>query len=289
MTQTKATLDRFHHISVTHVKGQVAPSFFAGDPHSHDHCEIFVHLAGRMDVFVEQNQYSLWGGEIRLYRSGELHCGRTDHPQEMEWYQISIPHEFFLGEAGAPLSPILFTREAGTENVFYSGACEEITSLLSEVFASRTDGNPRWATYAESAVLRILCLLNETRLNRAVSIRRNRALEQLLGVINASFGRLSTVEDLCALTHYSPSYVNRVFKTHMGITPYRFLLAKKLNEAKKALLAGCSVTEACEYAGFNSYNNFITLFRKTFRAPPGQYRGKRTAIPAESRAGKEPT
>ena len=71
MLQEILTLNDFYKISLTHIKGYILPSFWDVAPHSHDHCEIFIHIAGRLDVFVEQNVYQLYGNEIRLYRSGE--------------------------------------------------------------------------------------------------------------------------------------------------------------------------------------------------------------------------
>lgn len=270
MEKTTVVLDNFYGARLTHVKGPLPPSFFEDVPHSHDHCEIFVHLAGRLDVLVEQNLYRLFGGEIRVYRSGELHCGRSDGVEEMEWYQISLPHAFFLEEKNKPLAPVLFAREAGYGNVFCPSSFDEIATLLREVFDTYGAENPLWQHYAEGALLRILCRLNEPG-DHTVSTREDGSLSRILDVINAEFSRISTASELCERTHYSASYVNRLFHRQMGITPYQFLIAKKLNEAKKALLGGCSVTEACEYAGFNNYNNFITLFRKTFHQTPGQY------------------
>lgn len=275
MEQRKIRLDDFYQVELTHVKGLVSPDFFADAPHSHEHCELFIHLRGDLVIFVEQNRYHLSGGEIRVYRSGELHCGKIEAPEEMEWYQISIPATFFLQKRNRSLSAVLFAREAGEGNVFYSAAREQIRELLAEVFSLYGAENPLWEHYAESAVRRILCLLNEGQRNRPISSRQNHVLRRILDVINAEFGGISTVEELSRRTHYSVSYINRLFGDHMGMTPYRFLVAKKLNEAKKALLGGCSVTAACEYAGFNSYNNFITLFRKTFHRTPKQYSGER--------------
>lgn len=272
MERTTVILEHFYGVRLTHVKGRILPSFWGDVPHSHEHCEIFVHLAGLLDVFVEQNRYRLSGGEVRVYRSGELHHGKTDAPQDMEWYQLSIPQGFFLREENKALAPVLFAREAGEGNVFSSAAGEEMTALLVEALAAHRKGSALWQHYAESAVRRILCLLNEPQKNRSVSSRQNRIMGQILDTINTEFRQISTVHQLCERTHYSMSYVNRIFKAYMGVTPYQFLVAKKLNEAKKALIGGCSVTEACEYAGFNNYNNFITLFHKTFGKTPKQFR-----------------
>lgn len=274
MLQEILTLNDFYKISLTHIKGYILPSFWDVAPHSHDHCEIFIHIAGRLDVFVEQNVYQLYGNEIRLYRSGELHRGKIDITQDMEWYQISIPRLFFENEENQGLSPVLFDRKPGENNMFISSKTEEMVFLLNEVFEEYRAENPLLEHYGKSAVIKILCLLNDKSKNIPARTLESEALRKLLNTINSDFKSICTVEDLCNHTHYSASYINRLFKLHLGVAPYQFITAKKLNEAKKLLISGVGVTAACEYAGFNNYNNFITLFKKHFGITPKKYQSR---------------
>jgi len=272
MKKEQITLEEFYQIKLIHLKGTVPLSFWEDAPHSHDHCEIFIHIKGTLDIFVEKNLYHLNGNEIRLYRSGELHCGRADTEQDMEWYQISIPHRFFLEAAYAPLAPILFDREAGCDNVFATSRQEELLEALTEVFDAYANHTPLFSLYGQSAVLRLLCLLNEPCRNRTVTEHQDQVLQQIIDRINTDFQSILGLGDLCRITHYSPSYLHRLFRSKLNVTPYQFLLGKKLNEAKKSLWQGDTVTEACDHAGFNNYNNFITLFKKTFGITPNKYR-----------------
>lgn len=271
METTTIILPQFHQIRLTHLKGLVTIDFWDNIPHSHEHCEIFLHLKGTLDVFVEQNLYSLQGGEVRLYRSDELHYGRADSPQHMEWYQISIPREYLDTPTNRSLAAILFDRNAGTGNVFTTHHQQEMIRLIAEAFHSHEIGNPLWPHYCESTVVKILCLLNERQHHIQISVQPSHALQQMIDIISSDFQSLRTLQDLCDATHYSPSYIHKLFQENLHISPYQFLMDKKLNEAKKALKEGLSVTEACEYAGFHNYSNFITLFRKKFHTTPKKY------------------
>lgn len=46
---------------------------------------------------------------------------------------------------------------------------------------------------------------------------------------------------------------------------------KKLAEVKIALQSEKNITEACEYDGFENYNNFISLFKKKFNIAPKKF------------------
>lgn len=261
------TYEIHNGIKLTHVCGEISPDFWEELPHSHDHCEIFVHIFGKLDIFVEENLYRLSGGEIRIYRSNELHCGKTDSTQYMEWYQISVPKEFFEASENKALGQVLYNRKSGTGNVFIPERYGEIVNLLGE--ATSTEGELT-AHYCYSAVLMLLCIINEKN-GISISDSKNTALGKITDAVNNNFSLISTVEELGKITHYSTSYITKIFKSELNITPYKFIIGKKLNEAKNVLQKGMSVTEACEYSGFNDYANFITLFRKHFGVTPKQW------------------
>ena len=259
--------ETFDGIKIIHVSGEVTPDFWEEVPHSHDHNEIFVHLCGELDIFVEKNLYHLSGGEIRIYRSNELHCGKTDKKQYMEWYQISIPYSFFKTPRNKDFGRILFEREAGKENVFISKRNHELAELLKEAESKKGEFSKH---YLYCAVLKLLCIINEAD-STVLDVGENPILSKLTNAVNTNFRELSSVEELGHMTHYSTSYINKVFKRHLNITPHRFIIEKKLSEAKNALMNGLDVSEACDAAGFNDCANFITLFKKYFGTTPKKW------------------
>jgi len=89
-------METVHHggIILHHVKGAVPRDFWCESYHAHDHAEVFVHCLGQMELFVENNVYFHSGNEIRVYAPQELHYGKCDFDQEMEWYQISLDSAF---------------------------------------------------------------------------------------------------------------------------------------------------------------------------------------------------
>ena len=98
-----------------------------------------------------------------------------------------------------------------------------------------------------------------------------------------TFGRLCRARDYLA-AHYgarvfleeaaqqaclSPFYFNRLFTQAFHETPHEFITRRRIEQAKKLLLAGNhSVTEICFDAGFESLSSFSTLFRRTFSDTP---------------------
>ena len=259
--------EALYGIKIVHIQGEVSPDFWEEFPHSHEHCEIFFHVCGELDIFVEQNLYHLSGGEVRVYRTNELHCGKTERSQYMEWYQLSVPREFFDRAENTVLKRALFDRAAGEENVFTTEDFSEAVGVLHHALSN--DGELS-SHYAYAAAVQILCMINESK-RVALTDKKNEALRRLTDAVNINFKSISTVEELARMTHYSTCYINRIFKIYLNVTPYKFILAKKLNEAKNAMRSGMDISTACEYAGFNDYANFITLFKKHFGITPKRW------------------
>jgi AraC-like DNA-binding protein len=60
----------------------------------------------------------------------------------------------------------------------------------------------------------------------------------------------------------------RLFKKYYGVTPGQYLTDKRIENSKRYLQNGMSVTDTCFAVGFESPSSFSTLFKnKTGIAP----------------------
>jgi AraC-like DNA-binding protein len=254
-------------IKIHHVHGYIKRDFWCESYHSHKHAEIFVHISGKMNLFIENNVYFHCGNEIRLYAPWELHFGKADFDQEMEWYQISLDDSFLT--AHSALSNVILEREKGFGNIFISKMHENIVSLLEEIFQKQESNLSQH--YLLANVIKILCLLNEPENNIDVKQGKNECLQNILEITNQNLTHIKTVENISQLTHFSCSYIYRLFKTNLNITPHQYIIMKKLSIAKRLLEKGFPIYDACFDSGFSDYSNFITIFRKHFGITPKHF------------------
>lgn len=267
---------RYGDISIHYVNGIISPNFFQNTPHSHDHCEIFIHEKGQMNIFVENTIYNHNSKEIRVYAPNELHFGKCESNQEMEWYQLSISKAFL--DQHRALGEIIFNRERGTHNVFTSKKYTEISALAAEIIEKKNQNSPLLENYFWGNITRILCILNEKNNNADICTNQNKSLQEIIRFIDDHYLNIYTSRDLCKLTHFSVSYVYRLFKECLNTTPHQFITVKKLNKACELLSSGATVSTACFNSGFNNYSNFITLFRKTYKQTPNAYKREHVRI-----------
>jgi AraC-like DNA-binding protein len=71
----------------------------------------------------------------------------------------------------------------------------------------------------------------------------------------------------------SPFHFNRVFTRAFGETPHEFVTRRRIEEAKKLLLAeNRSVTDICFDLGYESLGSFSTKFRSLTGLSPAAFR-----------------
>ncbi len=108
---------------------------------------------------------------------------------------------------------------------------------------------------------------------------RSEAIVSALRYIDENLDGDLTLERLAEYCHLSPVYFHRLFKRHMGMTPYRYILDKKLTEAKKQLImTNKSCLEIALGLGFSSQSYFNYSFRQETGLSPLQFRREHTGV-----------
>lgn len=85
--------------------------------------------------------------------------------------------------------------------------------------------------------------------------------------------QIVTIQDLSELIYRSPDYVIKHFKREMGMTPYQYLLKRKMTIAERLLRdTVLPVKEVAEHLGYEDAHYFSGLFKKEKGASPKRFR-----------------
>lgn len=91
----------------------------------------------------------------------------------------------------------------------------------------------------------------------------------------AHYGRRVFLEDAARQACLSPFYFNRLFTQAFSETPHEFVTRRRIDRAKKLLLAGNhSVTEICFEVGYESLGSFSTRFHSLTGLSPAAFRSE---------------
>ncbi|HWB24654.1 MAG TPA: AraC family transcriptional regulator [Chitinophagaceae bacterium] len=82
-----------------------------------------------------------------------------------------------------------------------------------------------------------------------------------------------TLQQLSSVACLNSAYLLRQFKKHFSVTPYQYIIHKRLAEAKHRLeTTSAPVTEICFTVGYGDVTSFAKLFKQYFQLTPEKYR-----------------
>ena len=121
---------------------------------------------------------------------------------------------------------------------------------------------------------------SDLQLKRATTSKFDRKqVDKVDKYIDQNINRNISVDDLADVLSCSKFYFLREFKKLMDITPYQYLINKRLEQAKQLLSSPQSNIAAIGLdLGFNDQAHFTRAFKNHFGVTPGQYQKQLTHI-----------
>lgn len=98
-------------------------------------------------------------------------------------------------------------------------------------------------------------------------------LQAVLGHIHNHLTEDLSVEVLAKLAEVSPAHFRRLFQDAMGTPPHRYILATRLEYARKMLkMTMTPIARIAQDCGFSSQSHLTASFRAAHAATPAEYR-----------------
>lgn len=100
-----------------------------------------------------------------------------------------------------------------------------------------------------------------------------RQSELLIAFVEEHLGDNLRLTDLAALVAYSPDHFARLFKQTFGLSPYQYILRRRVERAKLLLRARAhSIAEVAVLCGFGSQAHLHAAFKARTGVTPGLFR-----------------
>lgn len=94
--------------------------------------------------------------------------------------------------------------------------------------------------------------------------------DRAIQCIESEFNNDLSIREIANKLYINENHLCTIFKAETGLTINKYIIRRKIAEAKRLLYYGYSVKEACARSGFNDYSNFIRTFKKTEGISPSK-------------------
>jgi AraC-like DNA-binding protein len=87
----------------------------------------------------------------------------------------------------------------------------------------------------------------------------------------ARLDRSVSLEDLERSTCHDRWQLSRDFRAVFGTSPYRYVILRRLDRARRMMLDGHAIAESAHDCGFSDQSHFGRLFKKAFGLTPNAW------------------
>ena len=98
-----------------------------------------------------------------------------------------------------------------------------------------------------------------------------RRLVRARDLLHADVARGPTLDELAVASGLSRGFLARSFAQAFGVPPHRYLVELRIEQVKRTLARGTSVTEACLEVGFASLGSFSASFHRRVGVSPREW------------------
>ena len=238
--------------------------------HWHDEYEFLLAEHNGTVCSVGGRQITLNVGDSMMIKGGELHSLSLEAGKSVT--AVVVHPAFWAGDDVSFLERMSFTALFRGESEIGS----RITLLLRRIKECYLEKNLGYEFLLKTYFCNIFAILIENgEYEEYVKPPEAQSSPEaaLFEYVHNNICNDISLDMLCKATHFSKSYVVRLFKKHTGQTPTEYINRCR-TELAKELLSAKSVTDTALDCGFNNVSYFIRVFKRYTGSRPGEWKSK---------------
>lgn len=245
---------------------------FTFAPHFHPGYAIGVVESGANVFECRGQQHVAAVGDVMLLNPEEVHTGKAaDKDLGLTFRMLFIAPRIFQNICGEICSKCCGEPYFPKTVVHDSLAYGKVWRLHSALERSSLVLEQDCLLYAAATRL-IFGHSDSAAMDRAVR-DDSTAVSRVCDYIAAKACENITLGELAGVANSSPYHLLRVFRKKMGITPHSYQVQLRVDEAKRLLRRGFSISHVAVATGFFDQAHFSKQFKRYVGVTPGQFLG----------------
>jgi AraC-like DNA-binding protein len=227
-------------------------------PHRHDTYAIALTLEGVQSFDYRGSTWHSQRGQLVILHPDELHDGRAGDGKSFCYRAAYVsPAEIQAILGGTPLPFI----ESGVSSDPRLRAA--VCALLDDYDHPLTG-----LAYHDALYDLAVALQAASGARRPIATVQREATLRARDYLEAHLDRSLSLEELERATHHDRWQLSRDFRAMFGTSPYRYQILRRLDRARRMMLAGHSPAEAASHCGFADQSHLGRQFKRAFGLTP---------------------
>lgn len=273
-------------IDVKFIRGTGIPDNIGGIEHSHDFTELVIIYGGYGIHKTNGKEYKVQSGNAFVIHGNHTHA--ILERQDLKYIEViyreeelNLPINYISNIPGYNALFVLEPQERDKSDYDEYIKLDEPQLIEATRIARNINEEVKQKAIGYESILLaklidlIILLSREySKINtgQAYSIVK---ISKAISLLNSSYDKQWTLEDLCKISHMSKSKLMSSFKDATGHTPIQYLIKRRIEKAKQLLeKTDLAITDIAYNIGFSDSNYFSRQFHKLVGKSPIQYRSQ---------------
>lgn len=247
--------------------------------HEHDYYEFYMFLEGNVSMQMDKKMHLLKYGDLVVIPPHRKHRA-VIHDQKKPYrrFVFWISKDFFAGlqELSEDYTYIMrYSREQDrfvfhVDDILFNSLQTKVLRLIEEMKTKRFAHMAYISVCVQDLILMMNRMVYEQ--NHPTGESEDHSLSQkVLFYIEEHLEEPLTLEQLARQFYVSKYHISHIFKDNFGLSVHQYIIKKRLEACREAMLGNVGIAEICQNYGFGEYSSFYRAFKKEFGISPRDF------------------